>query len=494
MDDKINQPQNQSPNLQSESKPMFETVAIEDSVPEELPSNVQTPNPEQINQEGPQIPSDLPPPVYEENKNKYLIIVGAVIFLIVFLFILIKIFSGGKKTVKEIKLTYWGLWEEKEVFSPLIEAYQKQNPNIKINYEMRSPEDYREKLIARGKNGQGPDIFRFHNTWLPEIREVATPIPSSIMSNLEFEQTFYKIHQIDLKVDKYYYGIPLEIDGFVMICNMSLLNQGGVVTPPVTWDEVIDATSKIITVDKLGRPITAGIALGTTANVEHFSDIFGIMLAQNGGNLTKLDTAEAAGALESYRKFAEEPTKYWDETMPNSIAAFIEGKVAMIIAPSWQVLTIKTSNPDLKIKVVPVPYVPAGKPISLASYWVEGVSRFSQNQEEAWKFLKFLVEKENLTKLFENQSKIRLFGEPYSRIDLGNLLLQNEYLSPVIKQADAYISLPLSSRTYDNGINDEIIKYIENGINSTSQGVSYQEALKIIKQGVDQVYSKFQIQ
>ncbi len=514
MDDKINQPQNQSTDVSAEPtpetiaeppvepKPIFETVTVEENksqaseniTPEELPPDITTPNTGEIGTEPPQVPPETPP-IYEENKNKYLFIVGGVVLIIFFLFIFIKLLgSGGKKTSKQIKLTYWGLWEEKETFLPLIQAYQQQNPNIAIDYQKMSPEDYREKLITRGKNGQGPDLFRFHNTWLAELKEIVAPLPSSIMSNSEFEKTFYKIHQTDLRVGKYYYGLPLEIDGLVMICNLSLLNQAGITIPPTTWEEVIDATTKITVKDRSGNLITAGVALGTTSNIEHFSDIFGLMLAQNGADLKKLDQPEAAGALESYRKFAESPQGFWDDSMPNSLAAFIEGKVAMIIAPSWQVLAIKNSNPDINIKVVPVPYVPGGKPLSLANYWIEGVSRFSANQEEAWKFLRFLTEKENMTKLFEYESKTRLFGEPYSRIDLAPLLVQNQYLDPVIKQADNYISLPLVTRTFDNGMNDEIIKYLENAINSTAQGVSYGEALKTAKQGVDQVFSKFQIQ
>ncbi len=45
----------------------------------------------------------------------------------------------------------------------------------------------------------------------------------------------------------------------------------------------------------------------------------------------------------------------------------------------------------------------------------------------------------------------------------------------------------------DNGLNDEIIKYIENAINSTILGVSYKEALVGAKKGIDQVFTKYNI-
>ena len=160
----------------------------------------------------------------------------------------------------------------------------------------------------------------------------------------------------------------------------------------------------------------------------------------------------------------------------------------------WEILTIKNANPEINLKVVPVPAVPGGRSLSLASYWVEGVSRFSKNQLEAWKFLRFLSEKESLTKLYEMETKFRIFGEAYPRIDLGQSLIQNEYIGAVIKQADSYFSLPLCSRTFDNGLNDNVNQYLENAVNATIQGVSYSEALKTAKQGVDQIFSRYKIE
>jgi phosphoserine aminotransferase len=73
-------------------------------------------------------------------------------------------------------------------------------------------------------------------------------------------------------------------------------------------------------------------------------------------------------------------------------------------------------------------------------------------------------------------------------------LAQNEYLGAVIKQADSYMSIPIIKRTYDAGLNDELIQYIENAVNATIQGVSYQEALKTASEGVNQVFTKYKIE
>lgn len=429
--------------------------------------------------------------IQPDNKNKYYIIgAGILIFIIIFVLVF-KFFTGKSTASKEVTLTYWGLWEEKEVLQPLIDQYQNKNPNIKIDYIKHKPENYRNKLIVRSQQGDGPDIYRYHNTWIPEIKEVLSYIPNNVLSSKEFDKTFYPIFKSDLKIGEHYYGIPLMIDGLVLLYNENLFKSAGINKPPSTWEDVINNISKLTVRDKEGKLATAGIAIGTASNIEHFSDILGLFIIQNGGDLKNLDSVEAEGALESYRKFAEPPDNYWDESMLNAIAAFTQEKVAMILVPSWQILSIKSINPELAFKAVPVPSLPDSEPISVSSYWVEGVSRFSNYQEEAWKFLKFLSEKENMAKIYELQTKSRQFPTASSRVDLASIQSQNQYLDAVIKQAKYYKSIPAVSLTYDNGLNDGVNQYLENAINSTINGESYKSALKTAKEGIEQELKRY---
>jgi multiple sugar transport system substrate-binding protein len=508
MDDKKNNDNLQQPS--ETPQPIFETVPVDNSQPEEIASNVTATDQTDFSQVQPEIvPIEEEPaaPSPKEASKLPFILGGIGVFVIVFILLFALLSSGGKKKTppapQVVTLTYWGLWEEKEVMEPLIKQYQKSHPNVQITYEKKSEKDYRKKLITWIRNGQGPDIFRFHNTWIPEMRLpdpnsqelVLSPLPESVMSASEFEKTFYPVHVKDLKIGKNIYGIPLMVDGLVMIVNEDLLKKAGISSIPSNWDEMVAAASQIVVKGKDNTLITAGFAAGTATNVAHFSDIYGLMLLLNGGDLTKLDQPEASGALEAYRRFAEEPNNVWSDTMSNSITAFAQGRVAMIFAPSWEVHTIITTAPDLKIAVAPIPNPPGGKQFSIASYWVEGVSRKSANQTEAWKFLAYLSSKEGQTKMYELQSNIRLFGTPYSRMDLADLLVQDRYLGAVVKQAaeDRFISLPLVTNTFDDGLNDGVTRYLENAINGASQGVSYGEAMKNAKAGVDQIFLQYNI-
>lgn len=441
---------------------------------------------------------DLEDPHEGSNKTKIFLIIGAIVFFLILFFIIFKVFtsffgsSSSSTSSKDVTLTYWGLWEDKATIEPLIAEYKKKNPTVTIKYEKKDPQSYREKLLARSKDGNGPDIFRFHNTWLPTIKDVVAPIPSSIMSATEYESTFYPITKTDLKVGDQYFGIPLEIDGLVLLYNTDLFKQAGIAVGPKGWDDITSYSSKLTVVGPSGI-VTSGIALGTAENIEHFSEILGLMLLQNGASINDLTSPEAVEMLSVYRRLAQLPDARWDENMPNSISAFIQGKVAMIFAPSWQILTIKKAAPNLNFKVTTFPVVPGEKQISLANYWVEGVSKYkpATNQTEAWKFLKFLSQKESLTKMYENASKTRLFGEPYSRVDMRPLLEQDPYLGPVVQQAAFMQSMPVVSRTYDNGINDTIVQYLKNAVNDAGKGVADDEAFGTANQGIQTVLKRF---
>jgi len=430
------------------------------------------------------------------NKSRIFLVIGAILVFIIFFVVIFKfLFKGDKKVAsKTATIKYWGLWEDKATIEPILQEYKRKNPGVTIEYTKMDPKNYREKLINRDETvTDRPDIFRFHNTWLPELSGIAAAVPKDIFSDEVYEKTFYPVASSDLKIDKNYFGIPLEIDGLILIYNSALFKAAGIDKAPTTWEEVIEYAAKLTVKDESGKLFTSGIALGTATNIEHFSDILGWMILQNGGDLKNLTSAESVGALQQFRTFAEIPTNLWDETMPNSIAAFAQEKVAMIIAPSWQILAIKQANPDIALKTTLLPVVPGGSQISLANYWVEGVSRYSTNQKEAWDFLKFLSQKETMEKLYSEQTKTRIFGEPYSRVDLGAKLVQNEYNGPVIAQAKNMKSLPVISRTHDNGLNDEIVKYLENAVNATAQGVSYSDAFSTAQSGITQVFAKYNI-
>lgn len=413
-----------------------------------------------------------------------LLVLGALIFVVVR-------FVIPRFTNKEpdpVTLTYWGLWEPQSVMQVAISDYERAFPHVKINYSMQSPKNYRTRLVSAIQQGEGPDIARIHNTWMPMLKEFLSPAPEEVVTTADLTN-FYPVFQEDFVISGRPYALPMMIDGLALYYNQDLLDQIGA-QPPSDWNELrklaFDLTVRNAETGNIER---AGVAIGTTGNVEHWSDILGLLLLQNSADPANPEASEVKDALSFYTVFSTQD-KVWDAAQPNSIYAFATGTVAMIIAPSWRAVEIKAINPDFNFKTVPAPTL-AGSNDAWATYWAESVPVSSQNQEEAWKFVKFLTATETLQKLYSSASQIRTYGEPYSRKDMASILISDPVMGAFVEQGPNYKSWYLADRTFDEGINDQIAKYYEDAINSINQGRTVTAVIDTLSEGVAQVLAKY---
>jgi multiple sugar transport system substrate-binding protein len=420
------------------------------------------------------------------------------VFASVILFLLAIILSGCSllqrfKKEESITLHYWGLWESASTINQVVADYKQDHPNVDIVYEKKPHQQYRESLQNQIQSGKGPDIFRFHNTWTPMLEDVLSQVPSDVVSPSDFKKDFYPTVFNDLRNSKKeFVGVPLEIDGLVLFWNEDIFQAAGITQPPSTWQELAQDAARLTVRDQAGNITTAGVALGTASNVDHFSDILGLMILQNGGDPKSPTDKASADALTYYTNFAQGENRVWDETMPSSTIIFAGGHLAMYFAPSWRAIEIKSSNPLLNFKVAPVPQLEGGK-IGWASYWAEGVSAKSQYQKEAWDFVKFLQQDESLIKLYGEAAKSpnRFFGEPYSKVSMASKLAADPLIGAIISDAPYMRSFPMASRTFDNGLNDQIIKAYEDAINSVLRGTPAKNALETAAQNIANIFNRF---
>lgn len=453
------------------------------------------------------LPQDQPQPVNGQVGKKGSGCFGKIIIFILILLIIGSGVFGSKfflkylEDSKQVEITYWGLWENPSVLKQVIADFEKKNPKIKVNYQMEMPKEYRKRLTSYINQGKGPDVFRFHNTWVPMLKNVLNPVPSTIMTTSQFSTAFYPVAVNDLVATNTIYGIPLMIDGLGLYINEDLFAAAGVV-PPTTWEDIIKVGGLVekLTVKNDQTIITSAIAMGSTKNVENFSDIVALLMLQNDVDLRNPSGKLAEDTLSFYKSFSNpsDPMYTWNDTLDNSVYAFAMGKVAMILAPSWRVFDIKQINSETRFKIVPVPQLPCVsgspcKPVSWASYWVEGVSEKSKYQKQAWEFVKYLTSRETAVRLYssESVSSTRPFGEPYALMELAKTIENDPYAGAYVTQAKIAQSFPLASRTLDEGLNDQMIKYLEDGLNSIQAGGSAKEAIdSTIAPGFAQVLSQ----
>lgn len=443
----------------------------------------------------PEVQTPIVPPPPKKSFPKIFIWIGVAVLVLVIAFVAYRIFKPSTESVGEI--TWWGLWEDENVIAPLITEYEASHPKVKINYVRQSQKDYRERLVNSLAKGQGPDIFRFHNSWVPMFAKDLDTLPSSVMTASDYSKTFYPVAVSDLTSASGIVGIPLEYDALVLYINEDIFNSAGK-TPPTTWDEVRSLAKELTVKDDQNVITQSGIALGRVENVDHWQEILALMMLQNGVDLTKPTGKNAEDAIKFFAIFST-VDGVWDATLPTSTQSFAAGKLAMYVGPSWRSFEITQQNPKLKFKTVPIPQLPKNSPtegdITYATYWAEGVWARSTKKAVAWDFLKFLSTKESLQKIYQSESKVRSFGEPYSRVDMANLLTSHAILGSLIKQAPGAQSWYLASRTFDGptGINSLLSKYFEDAVTAVVSGKEANKALETLSSGVSQVLSQYRL-
>ncbi len=395
-------------------------------------------------------------------------------------------FFNKSEEQEPITLTYWGLWEDDNLIKPLILEYQKQNPKITVSYVRQSLTNYRTRVQTQIREGVGPDVFRIHNSWLPMFQNDLAPAPGGIL----YKNVFYPVVEESFVKNNQILALPVEIDGLALFYNEEMLNAlGG--KPPKNWQEFIDLSTKMTVKDSSGIK-TAGAAIGSTGNVDHWSDLIGLlMLQQPGVDMINVATPAVAEIFRFYTGFVIDPKrKVWDTGLPSSTQMFASGRLGFYFAPSWRAYELRVANPNLKFKVAPVPQL-SGRNVAYATFWAEAVSKNSKHPKEAWQFIKFLTSPEAEKLAYQQAAQVRLFGEPYSLVSLSAEVINDPIVGAVVAQGPNYKSWYLSSNTFDNGINDEMIKYFEDGINATLAGTDPAVALQTVDRGVKQVLDKY---
>jgi multiple sugar transport system substrate-binding protein len=397
---------------------------------------------------------------------------------------------------QDVTLSYWGIWEDADIVNPLltdfISSYTDEHPNISltVNYEKRSfgtLKQYKDTLLTRLERGQAPDVFRIHNSWVEEFSPKLSSLPSAVMSEEIYGDSFYPVALSSAKVGGSLYAIPLEYDGLVLFYNKKLFEGVDVAANLSTWEgfrrEAVRLTQWEGN-DPSQKILRAGAAFGASENVSHSADLLSLVMSQSGINpLSDLGTQTAEDALSFYVNFVEED-HIWDESLSPSIEAFANGKVAMVFGPSWRALNIRDLNPQLDFAAVPVPqFSGQEKEIHWATFWMEAVNKDSENTEIAWELLRFLAEGQQQQKFYAAASKVRYFGEPYSRPSLANELETHAILGAVLADAASAVS----GKIIDYSGNDAYASAFNEAISNVLGGWKIEAALETAQATLNQL-------
>ena len=350
-----------------------------------------------------------------------------------------------QQSMTPMTLNVWGVYDDSDSFTDIINNYKALHPYITINYRKFRYDEYEDQLLNAFAEDRGPDIFAVNNTWMKKYEAKLAPLPAQTqmvvpvvegsiqkqtvqtlvtnksLSLTDLKNNFVDVVYHDVVDNNQIYGLPLALDTLALYYNRDLLNNAGITTIPQYWNrEFQQDVQKLTKQDLKGNIIQSGVALGGSRNINRYSDILSTLIMQNGGAMMDdsgsvlFHTAPPGGnynpgaaALSFYTDFSN-PIKEvysWNNDLPNSLTSFIGGSLAFMFSYAYDLPTIKAQAPKMNFGVAPLPQIEgASNNTNFANYWIETVSKKSAHVNESWDFVQFMTSA-NQVKSYLDKSK-----------------------------------------------------------------------------------------
>ncbi|MDR6125288.1 multiple sugar transport system substrate-binding protein [Bacillus sp. SLBN-46] len=310
--------------------------------------------------------------------------------------------SNEKKNEKKDEVTTitWAVFKDPTpAVDNLIKKFEAENKNIKVNLQILpagSDKIHTALVTSLGAQDDSVDIVSMDIIWPAEFAAADWIIPLDKYFKKESRSEFLKgpIEGVTYK-DKVY-AAPWYTDAGVLFYRSDIVK-----TPPKTWDELIQMSK-----DGSGKN---GTEYGFVYQGKQFEGLvtnYLEFLWGNGGQVLKgnkavVNSPEAVEALQFMvdlvKKEKVSPEGVTTYETEDSRRLFTEGK--SVFLRNWPYVWAKSSEAESKISgkvgIAPMPKGPNGDTgAATLGGWNLAISKFSKNQDAAWKFIEFAISEE----------------------------------------------------------------------------------------------------
>ncbi|GIP31453.1 sugar ABC transporter substrate-binding protein [Paenibacillus sp. J2TS4] len=299
--------------------------------------------------------------------------------------------GGGKKV--SLDFVWFTDGVEGEVMKGLLNEYQAQNENVKINLIEVAYKDLGTKLKTMISGGKPPALSRVSDTGMfaNQALDLSTHLGTADEFSSQFIDSIKPYYIVDDKV----IAAPMDVTANGMIYNKTLFDKAGVKVPASpdeiwTWDEFSEALKQVQ--EKGGAKY--GMVVDVTPH--RWSTMlyqFGGSVFNEDGTKTLINDEKAVQTLEYFKKLHTDgimPDSVWiGGENPNNL--FRTGQVGVHLAGNWMLSNYKDiDNFEWGVTYMPKQEirssVPGGK--YLMAFQNSGV------EKEAAELIKFLTSKE----------------------------------------------------------------------------------------------------
>ncbi|NMO97227.1 extracellular solute-binding protein [Paenibacillus lemnae] len=310
--------------------------------------------------------------------------------------------------------------------SGLVEKFEEENPdiNIEIAPVLASEGDYTSKMVLQMKSPDtAPDIVAEDTSIIKSDAAAGylEPLDEKVKGWSDWND--HIIENLKSGVtgeDGKIYGVPATSDTRGIWYNKELFTKAGLEVPfqPSSWEDVLSAARTIK--DKLPGVTPLNMIVGKSSGEGVTMQTLEMLLYGTEDTLyndeTKKWVVNSPGLLDSFKfidqVFNEDKTGPTMQVALNGQAGsiafeqlFPQDKLAMAVDGSWAGTTWSENgaapieNAEEKMGFAPFPTQDGQEPGSttMSGGWAWSIPANAKNKEEAWKFLEFLMNKENAT-------------------------------------------------------------------------------------------------
>ena len=316
----------------------------------------------------------------------------------------------------------WGP-DDTGVLPKMIDAFNKQSDGFKVRYrEMPSDTgEYFDQLRTQFQAGASDiDVIGGDVIWPAQF--AGNGYIADLSDRFTDSDEFLPGPMEAMRFEDGIFGVPWYTDAGLLYYRKDLLEKAGFSEPPKTWDELKEQAKKAKQDEGLpfGFVFQGGEYEGGVCNgLEYIWTHGGDVLDPNDPSRVVVESPESVAGLTTERSLIEEGVttramlQYQED---ESHGAFVRGD--SVFLRNWPYVYALLSDPkESEIKpdqvgVAPLP-VAGGQSASALGGWNFLVNAASEKQDQAWEFIRWMTEPEQLKKNALEGSRLPVRRELY---------------------------------------------------------------------------------
>ena len=281
----------------------------------------------------------------------------------------------------------------------IMDDFEAANPGITVTLVSGPYSATRDQIVVGAASGTLSDVVGLDGAWVNGLnKQGAITDMGPLMDGASYDRSqIADIVQLGGKSVMF----PLASFVYPVFVNLDIAASAGVDTMPSTRSEFIDAAAKMTDADKNQYGWVLPLSLQSPGGIQN--DVMSWNWA-SGNSMLKdgkpdLENPKVIETLEFIKSIDDAGVispGIFAKKEQDKVEEFVNGRVGMMISSLAHINLIRERNPDLNFGISAIPAVDGydgARGLPYAS-WGIGISDSTENKEEAWKLVEYLMSPE----------------------------------------------------------------------------------------------------